>query len=272
MKMLQDDKLHEECAVFGASVSNGEAAGITYNALLAMQHRGQEGAGIAVARGHALVCHKARGLVSEVFPKEVMEELPASNLAVGHVRYSTTGANTINNVQPFVTEYLTGRIATVHNGNVTNVDKIRKNLEYLGVDFEATSDTEIISALIAYKTMRGGDLVEGVIDATSQLVGAFSLIVLTGDQRLIAVRDPNGYRPLCIGRNEYGMVVASETCALDSCGFQFVRDVEPGEVVVIENGEITFSEVCLKSDSQGLCVFEFVYFARPDSVIDGQSV
>ena len=175
-------------------------------------------------------------------------------------------------MQPFVTEYLTGRIATVHNGNVTNVDKIRKNLEYLGVDFEATSDTEIISALIAYKTMRGGDLVEGVIDATSQLVGAFSLIVLTGDQRLIAVRDPNGYRPLCIGRNEYGMVVASETCALDSCGFQFVRDVEPGEVVVIENGEITFSEVCLKSDSQGLCVFEFVYFARPDSVIDGQSV
>lgn len=272
METRQDDKLHEECAVFGVSVSNGEAAGITYNALLAMQHRGQEGAGIAVSHGHALVCQKARGLVSEVFSREVMTQMPASGMAVGHVRYSTTGANTIYNVQPFVTEYLTGRIATVHNGNVTNVGRIREKLESLGVDFEATSDTETISALIAYQAMKQGNLLEGLKQAVGQLVGAFSLLVLSGDQRLIAVRDPNGYRPLCIGKNAYGLAVASESCALDSCGFTFVRDVKPGEILVIENGEIVYQDVCLKSSRQGLCIFEYVYFARPDSVIDGQSV
>ena len=268
-----DDKVHEECAVFGVSLTSlEEAAGITYNALLAMQHRGQEGAGIAVMKGNSLLYHKDVGLVSEVFTKEVMGKLPKSRIAIGHDRYSTTGANTYANVQPIFNEFLTGRIATVHNGNITNSREIRERLEPLGLDFGATSDSEIISSLIAYHTMKSGDILTGVKEACSQLVGAFSLLILSGDHKLIAVRDPNGYRPLCIGKRNTGIAVASETCAMDSCGFQVIRDVEPGEILVIEDGKITHSEVCLKSDSQGLCIFEYVYFARPDSVIDGQSV
>lgn len=271
--MRLDDKVHEECAVFGVSLTSlEEAAGITYNALLAMQHRGQEGAGIAVMKGNSLLYHKDVGLVSEVFTKEVMGKLPKSRIAIGHDRYSTTGANTYANVQPIFNEFLTGRIATVHNGNITNSREIRERLEPLGLDFGATSDSEIISSLIAYHTMKSGDILTGVKEACSQLVGAFSLLILSGDHKLIAVRDPNGYRPLCIGKRNTGIAVASETCAMDSCGFQVIRDVEPGEILVIEDGKITYSEVCLKSDSQGLCIFEYVYFARPDSVIDGQSV
>jgi len=269
---MYEDKLHEECAVFGVSVNSGEAPGITYNGLLSMQHRGQEGAGIAVTKGNALLYHKDVGLVSEVFTKEVMSRMPESNMAVGHARYSTSGANTPNNVQPFIQEYLTGRIAAVHNGNITNGAEIKARLEPLGLDFEATSDTEIITALIAYHTVQSGELIHGVVKACSQLVGAFSLLILSGDHKLIAIRDPNGYRPLCLGENESGLVVASETCALDSTGFHFVRDIEPGEIIVIEDGRITFDEICLSSARRGLCIFEFIYFSRPDSVIDGQSV
>lgn len=266
------DKLHEECAVFGVSTNLDEAAGITYNGLLAMQHRGQEGAGIAVTQGHAILYHKNVGLVNEVFTKEVMEKMPKSNLAVGHTRYSTTGANTIKNVQPFVTEFLTGRIATVHNGNVVNAKGIKEQLENCGLDFSATSDSEVISSLIAYKTVKEGTVEKGVVEAARKLKGAFSLIVLSGEHKLIAIRDANGFRPLCIGENQYGMAIASESCALDSCGFQFIRDVKPGEMIVVENGEITSSEIVLHSDRQGLCIFEYVYFARPDSVIDNLSV
>lgn len=266
------DKLHEECAVFGVSTNLDEAAGITYNGLLAMQHRGQEGAGIAVTQGHAILYHKNVGLVNEVFTKEVMEKMPKSNLAVGHTRYSTTGANTIKNVQPFVTEFLTGRIATVHNGNVVNAKGIKEQLENCGLDFSATSDSEVISSLIAYKTVKEGTVEKGVVEAARKLKGAFSLIVLSGEHKLIAIRDANGFRPLCIGENQYGMAIASESCALDSCGFQFIRDVKPGEMIVVENGEITSSEIVLHSDRQGLCIFEYVYFARPDFVIDNLSV
>ncbi len=266
------DKLHEECAVFGASLRNDEAAGVTYNGLLAMQHRGQEGAGIAVSRGHSLLYHKDVGLVSEVFTPKVMERLPKSGTAIGHVRYSTTGSNTQNNVQPIITEFLTGRIATAHNGNVVNAKALKEQLETCGLDFAATSDSEVISSLIAYKTLKTGNVFDGIVAAAKELIGAFSLIILTGDHRLIAVRDPNGFRPLCIGRNALGVAVASESCALDSCGFTFVRDVEPGEVVIIENGEIVSSTICLTSKRRGLCIFEYVYFARTDSVIDGLSV
>ncbi len=266
------DKLHEECAVFGVSTNLDEAAGITYNGLLAMQHRGQEGAGIAVTKGHAILYHKNVGLVSEVFTKDVMEKMPKSNLAVGHTRYSTTGSNTIHNVQPFVTEFLTGRIATVHNGNVVNAKGIKEQLENCGLDFSATSDSEVISSLIAYKTIKEGSIEKGIIEAAKKLMGAFSLIVLSGEHKLIAIRDANGFRPLCIGENPYGMAIASESCALDSCGFNFIRDVKPGEMLVIENGEITSSEIVLHSEKQGLCIFEYVYFARTDSVIDNLSV
>lgn len=270
------DTLHEECAVFGVSLADqmdySEAAGITYNALLAMQHRGQEGAGIAVSGGNAITCHKNVGLVDEVFSSETLMGFPKSKAGVGHARYSTTGSNTIRNVQPFVTEFLTGRIATVHNGNVINAREIKEKLEPFGLDFSATSDSEVISSLIAYKTLKAGNLLDGAMAAAKLLVGAFSLVVLSGDGRVVALRDPNGYRPLCIGENEYGMAVASETCALDSCGFRFVRDVKPGEAVLLENGKIRHSEIYAAVPKKSLCVFEYVYFARPDSVIDSMSV
>ena len=271
------DKLHEECAVFAVSLNendvNEEAAGIAYNALLSMQHRGQEGAGIAVSQGNAILCKKDVGLVSEVFTPEVMEEMPRGRFSIAHARYSTTGSNTTNNVQPFVTEYLTGRISTVHNGNVINAKELKEKLIHYGLDFSATSDSAVLSSLIAYRTIRSdNDILQGLNAASKLLKGAYSLIVMGSNEKIVAVRDPNGYRPLCIGENESGIAVASETCALDSCGFKFVRDVHPGEIIMIENGRITHSEVCLESERQSLCVFEYVYFARPDSVIDGLSV
>ena len=201
--------------MFGVSLREGwereEAPGICYNGLLALQHRGQEGAGIACARENALYCHKDVGLVTEAFPPQKMEKLPPARQAIGHTRYSTTGGNTVKNVQPFVTEFLTGRIATAHNGNVVNAREIREKLKPFGLDFSATSDSEVVSSLIAYRVMRCGDLVTGVKEACKLLRGAFSLVVLSGDGKLAAVRDPNGYRPLCLGENASGMAVASES-------------------------------------------------------------
>lgn len=272
--MKIDDKLREECAVFGVSITSDEAAGIIYNGLLALQHRGQEGAGIAVTSGGKILYHKSTGLVSEVFSGRVLEKLPGGKTGVGHARYSTTGANTAENVGPFITEYLTGRIATAHNGNVTNAGEIRRSLRGLGLDFKATSDSEVVSSLIAYSIMQQQDSLQGIIKACDRLEGAFSLVIASSENKLIALRDPNGYRPLCIGKSPFGMAVASESCALDACGFTFVRDVRPGEVIMIENGELSFARNLLKKarPNYGLCIFEYVYFARPDSVIDGLSV
>lgn len=271
--MLENNKLKEECAVFGASTTTMEAAGITHNGLLSLQHRGQEGAGIAVLSDNTIHIHKGEGLVAEVFSSiTTLHNLPASNMAVGHTRYSTTGNKSVRNVQPFLTEYLTGRIATAHNGNIANVKEIRDKLSLCGIHFSASSDSEVISSLIAYNIVRTGNVVEGVISAAKELKGAFCLIVMSSDNKLIAIRDPRGYRPLCIGQSDLGTVVASESCALDTCGFSFVRDVMPGEVIVIENGKITESSIPLTSPSKGICIFEYVYFARPDSIIDNLSV
>lgn len=266
-------KLHEECAVFGVSVNIPEAAGITYNALLALQHRGQEGAGIAVAVDNRILYHKDVGLVSEVFEPTVMKKMPESHVAIGHDRYSTTGNNTIENVQPFLTEFLTGRIATVHNGNIVNAKELKDALAEIGVQFDATSDSEVISQLIGYYIVEQKDTLKGVIKACNKLSGAYSLIILSSTGKLICVRDPSGYRPLCLGKNEHGYAVASESCGLDSCNFKFVRDIQPGEVVVIDNGEVTYSSIDItENKTGGLCIFEYVYFARDDSVIDGLSV
>ncbi len=266
------DKLHEECAVVGVSVKTHNAAGIVYNGLLSLQHRGQEGAGIAVMSGHTIAYHKDVGLVSEVFHNEVLKKLPSGTQAVGHNRYSTTGNNTKQNVQPFISEFLTGRIATVHNGNIVNAKEIRDKLLAQGLDFVASSDSEVISLLIAYHSMQSHDIVTGLTQAAKELKGAFSLVVLSSEKKLIAIRDAHGFRPLCIGESENGFIVASESCAIDSCGFKFVRDIAPGELVVIEDGKITLSEVVLTKEETSICVFEYVYFARPDSVLDGQSV
>ena len=268
------DKLGEECAVFGVSLATDEAVGITYNGLLSLQHRGQEGAGIAAVRDNNIVCHKDVGLVSEVFSGEWLEQSPKSRVAVGHTRYATTGGSRRENTGPFVTDYLTGRIATAHNGNITNAREIRDMLMKKGLYFGATSDSEVISSLIAYCITKEEGVVRGIMRAAGQLRGAFSLVIAGGMGKLIAVRDPNGFRPLCVGKSEMGIAVASESCALETCDFSFLGDVAPGEVVVIEHGEIVSREVCLtnREEDKGLCIFEYVYFARPDSVIDGLSV
>jgi len=270
---LHYDKLNEECAVFGVSVNTNEAAGIAYNGLMALQHRGQEAAGIAVLSDNLILYHKNMGLVSEVFSGKVLEKLPKSNLAVGHTRYSASGFNTKKNIQPFVNDFLIGRTATVHNGNITNAKEIREKLKGHGLHFETESGSEVVSSLITYNTMKVENILEATINAVSTLEGAFSLIILSHENKLIAVRDPDGFRPLCLGENESGMIVASESCAVESCGFKFLRNVEPGEIVVIENGKIVSSHSFEKQGKKlGLCIFEYVYFARPDSVIDDLSV
>jgi len=268
-------KIKEECGVFGVSLSTNEAVGITYNGLLALQHRGQEGAGIACvcAEDNDIHIKKDLGLVKEVFNTKNLLDMPASNVAIGHVRYSTTGSNTKANVSPFLADYLTGRLAVAHNGNITNAKALRADLKKLGLRFLATSDSEVIALLIAYHTTTG-KTINGVKKACELLKGAFSLVIASGKNKLIAVRDPNGFRPLCLGKNEHGIAVASESCALESGGFEFLRDVAPGEIVVIEKGEIASEGVKLREteEGKGLCIFEYVYFARPDSIIDGLSV
>ncbi len=267
------DKPKEECGVFGVSTATGEAPGITYNGLLTLQHRGQEGAGIALLYGNRLLHHKNTGLVNEVFTPQVLQKLPKSPVAVGHCRYSTTGSSSGENVQPFITEYLTGRIATVHNGNIVNARTLQRMLQGCGVEFSASSDSEVISALAAYEILKAGDAAAGLKRTARQLQGAYCLLVLTGEGQLLALRDPYGFRPLCVGQNDCGVAVASESCALDSQGFAFLRDIAPGELLVIEDGKITHSEqVFPEHKKTGLCIFEYVYFARPDSVIDGLSV
>lgn len=272
--MRTEHKLHEECGVFGTATLREDAAGVTYNGLLSLQHRGQEGAGIAVASDSRILCHKNTGLVSEVFAGGALSGLAGRRIAIGHTRYSTTGGNTLENVGPFVTEFLTGRIATAHNGNVTNARELRTILTTYGLHFNASSDSEVISSLIAYCMTREADTVRGVIRAGRLLRGAFSLVIVSSDHKLMALRDPNGYRPLCIGSGPLGLAVASESCALEASGFKLLRDVRPGELVVIEDHQITFEKIVLtEHDPQaGLCIFEYIYFARPDSTIDGLNV
>ena len=273
--MIKNDKLHEECAIFAVSLNNEkEAVGITYNGLLALQHRGQEGSGIAAIDDNKIICHKDIGLINEVFTPDILQTMPNSLAAIGHNRYSTTGTNVKENVGPFVTEFLTGRIATAHNGNIINAKEIKDELLSIGINFNATSDSEVIACLIGYHIMKEGHSLPGVTTACKRLKGAFSLLILNSHNKITAVRDPNGYRPLCIGKNENGMAVASESCGLEACGFEFVRDVAPGEIVVIENGKIIHEQVNLteKDKNCGLCIFEYVYFARPDSTIDNLSV
>ena len=271
-KHLQDAKLHEECGIFGILTNTEEAAGLTCNALLALQHRGQEGAGIAVLKNGSLLYHKNIGLVSEVFHKGVMAKLPRADMAIGHVRYSTTGGNTRSNTQPMITEYLTGRIAAAHNGNIVNAAAIRARLEAEGCSFAATNDSEVISSLIAWEALHGESIEDAVATAAAQLRGAFSLVVLSSRDRLIALRDGAGFRPLCLGQNSHGFAVASESCALDSAGFTFVRDILPGEMVIIHRDGTLESRMVLSNARQGLCIFEYVYFARTDSTLDGLSV
>jgi len=271
--MKNTDKLKEECGVFGVSLNVNEAVGVVYNGLLSLQHRGQEGAGIATIADNNIRCHKELGLVTEIFSQKV-PKLLKSSVAVGHVRYNTKGECTKDDVGPFVREYLTGRIVISHNGNVTNTAQIKDRLKQQGLYFKSTSDSEVIAALVAFEIQETKDLAKGVEKACGHLEGAFSLLVACGDGTIVAVRDPIGFRPLCIGSSNLGLAIASESAALEAAGFDLQGDVKPGELIIIKNAKIVERKIVLKpkSNQHGLCAFEFVYFARPDSIIDGLGV
>ena len=267
MKFLQEDSLHEECGVIGIYREEKNASRLAYYGLFALQHRGQECAGIAVNCNGDIEVNKGMGLVADVFNESSLNELQG-NIAIGHVRYSTAGDKDVRNAQPLVAKYKQGDIGLAHNGNLVNAKNIREILEDSGVIFHSTTDTESILNLIARYSSKG--IENGIKNTMSLVKGAYALVLMTGDS-LIGIRDPHGLRPLCIGKLKDGYVLASESCALDVLDAEFVRDVAPGEIVVI-NGEglrsIEPSNMCQKH----LCVFELIYFARPDSVIDGDSV
>lgn len=264
--------LHEECGVFGISVPGmTHAASVTYNALYALQHRGQESAGMAINDDGVITSHKDVGLVSEVFTPEILEHLGPGSMAVGHVRYATTGRKSRTNAQPMVINHVKGSMALAHNGNLTNAAELREKLELSGAIFHTTSDTEVIAYTITGARLKAPSIEEAVSAAMDVIQGAYSLVLLS-PRKLIAARDPNGFRPLCIGTLDGGYVFASESCALDAIGAHFLRDVEPGEIVVVDqNGLRSIKDHCGKAKSS-MCVFEFIYFARPDSVIDGAGV
>lgn len=270
--MTDNEKLHEECGVFGIiSTKPTAAVPLTASALLALQHRGQESAGIATFVDGTLKTKKGMGLVSEVFTPDYLEFVANTKVAVGHVRYSTTGSCNIENAQPIETVHSKVSLALAHNGNLTNSAQIRRELVQSGMVMHTTNDTEIINILIVKHMIEKGDLESAIVGAMNFIEGAFSIVIATKD-KLIAVRDRNGFRPLCMGRLGDAVMFASETCALDALGAEFVRDVLPGEVVSVDLKGNVCSRMLERASRSGLCSFEFIYFARPDSVIDGISV
>ena len=268
------DKLHEECGVFGiwSNDINGVAEDIYYG-LVALQHRGQESAGIVVCDtkgplGNVCI-HKGMGLVSEIFDKNIMANL-RGNIGIGHVRYSTTGESMIENAQPVFLNYLKGTLALAHNGNITNADEIRNELIEKGASFHGTTDSEVIAYKIAMERMQSGSIEEAVIRVSKMLKGGYALLMVS-PQKLVGVRDPLGLKPLCLGKRGEAYMLASESAAIVSAGGEYVRDIEPGEVVTIsENGIV--SDFTLKQEKHAHCIFEYIYFAREDSVMDGISV
>lgn len=266
-------KINEECGVFGVFCGESyDVAHMTYYGLYALQHRGQESCGICVNNRGLFTSYKDTGLVNDVFSPERLESLGEGNCAVGHVRYGTTGNCDRGNAQPIVVNHIKGAMALAHNGNLVNSYALRSELELRGSIFHTTSDTEVISYIITNKRLSAPSIEEAVNQAMYKLEGAYSLVIMS-PQKLIAVRDEQGFRPLCYGRTADGRyVVASESCALDAVGAEFIRDVEPGEIVIFDKqGVRSITEHCGKR-KPSLCVFEFIYFARPDSVIDGSSV
>lgn len=265
---FEQDKLKEECGVFGIfSKNNIDVSHITYYGLYALQHRGQESAGIAVSNDGKLDVYKDMGLVSEVFDDQKLNSLKG-NAAIGHVRYSTTGGSTAVNAQPLLSNFKLGSIAIAHNGNLVNADVIRELLQDCGTMFQTSIDTEVILNLIAKSAKKG--IERAVVDAMQAVKGSYAIVILTED-KLIGVRDPNGIRPLCIGKFDDSYIMCSESCALDAVGAEFVRDVNPGEIVIIDNDGIRSINFAERTKCE-TCSFEYIYFARPDSVIDGISV
>ncbi len=261
------DKFHEECGVFGI-FGHPEAANLTYLGLYALQHRGQEGCGIVASDGSRLRIHRGMGLVADVFKDDaIFERLPGKS-AIGHVRYSTAGVNDLKNTQPIMVDYMRGSIAVAHNGNLVNAQEIRNELEQRGSIFSTTSDTEVIIHLLAHTESES--LADRITEALRSVKGAYSLVFLT-ETRMVAVRDPHGFRPLVLGKLDGAYIVASETCALDLIEAEFIREIEPGEMVVADKEGLhsykPFGPAILAP-----CIFEFIYFSRPDSTIFGRQV
>lgn len=264
------DSMHEECGVFGVySKEMRDVAHTVYYGLYALQHRGQESAGISVAFEDKITYFKGMGLVSEVFAHGALDELPKGNIAIGHVRYSTTGASQLLNAQPVVFTGKCGKMAVAHNGNLINTKALRDEMIKQNAVFQTTIDSEVIAIMI--NSMSDGDIVTGIKRACANLKGSYALVIMTLD-KLIAVRDPHGIRPLCIGTTETDIVVASETCALDAVSANFLRDVKAGEIVVIDKNGIHSEFMDNIPEKASMCIFEYVYFARHDSVLDGYSV
>ncbi|MDE7297389.1 MAG: amidophosphoribosyltransferase [Lachnospiraceae bacterium] len=265
--------LHEECGVFGViGPENADVAGLVYYGLYALQHRGQESCGIVVNDDGVFFSHKDMGLVSEVFSADTLSRLPRGSMAVGHVRYGTTGGNSRSNCQPLEVNHQKGRMALAHNGNLSNAAELRNALELSGAIFHTTSDTETIAYIVTRERLRTPSIEDALSAAMNMLDGAYSLVLMSA-QKLICARDPYGFRPLCYGRTPDGMyAAASESCALKAIGAEFVRDLEPGEILVFgRDGIVSRREHCGKKEKR-LCIFEYIYFARPDSVIDEVSV
>ena len=266
---LPFDGMHEECGVFGVySGETRDVAHTVYYGLYALQHRGQESAGITVAYADKIQYYKGMGLVPEVFANGHLDSLPEGDIAIGHVRYSTTGASLLVNAQPIVFTGKCGKMALAHNGNLTNTKQLREELIAGNAVFQTSIDSEVMALLI--NRYSDGEIVQGVIKACARFRGSFALVVMVAD-KLIAVRDPFGIRPLVLGKSLDDTIVASETCAIDAVGGNYVRDVKPGEVVVID-AEGEHSYFLEREKKTASCIFEYVYFARPDSVIDGCSV
>lgn len=272
-----EEELHEECGVFGMYDFDGaDVASTIYYGLFALQHRGQESCGIAVSDTEGpkgkVSAHKGMGLCNEVFTPEIVESLHG-NIGVGHVRYSTAGSSTRENAQPLVLNYVKGTLAMAHNGNLVNAPELRKELEYDGAIFQTTIDSEVIAYHIARERVKTPSVEAAVANAMKKIVGAYSLVVMS-PRKLIGARDPYGFKPLCIGKRDNAYIIVSESCALDTIGAEFVRDVRPGEIVTItKEGIKSDTSLCPKDKSkEARCVFEYIYFARPDSVFDGVSV
>ena len=265
--------IHEECGVFGLiSPRPGDVGRLAYYGLYSLQHRGQESCGIVVNDDGVFSSHKDLGLVGEVFSSETLDRLPQGTMAVGHTRYGTTGASNRSNCQPIEVNHQKGRMALAHNGNLSNAAQLRNELELSGAIFHSTSDTEIIAYIVTKERLSAPSIEEALSAAMYKLEGAYSLVLMS-PQKLICARDPHGFRPLCYGKRPDGTyIAASESCALAAVGAEFVRDLEPGEILVFSrDGIVSRREHCGKAEHTP-CIFEYIYFARPDSVIDGVSV
>ncbi len=266
-------KLHEECGVMAIwRRDKGDVASLNYYGLYALQHRGQESCGIAVNDGGVISCVKGLGIVPDVFSKQTLSDMPEGTMSLGHVRYAVSGTDARSDMLPMVVRHVKGNMAIACNSSLTNSETLREKLTEEGVVFHTGSDAEVIANLVTRQRLSKVSIEEAIVEAMNELEGAYSFVIIS-PRKMIAVRDPHGFHPLCMGTLDDGFAIASESCALDSVGAKFMQDVAPGEVVIIDpDGTVRFDRTHVNEKKKTTCVFEYIYFARPDSVIDGSSV